>query len=259
LSETLPLANRRILVTRAVQQAGKLSDGLKALGAIPVEVPVLEIRPPESYATLDAALGKLDRFDWLILTSANAVQVVTTRCKLLNLDVADIKLLKVVAVGSATSEAARKEGFRVTIVPDSYNSEGVVAALGNVIVGKKVLLARAKVARDVIPEALTKAGAELTVIDAYETVLPQVAPELLAEALKTGLDAATFTSSSSVRNLAEVAREEGIAFPFPNIPAISIGSVTSATLRQYGWEPAGEAATSDLPGLIAAVSRTLAS
>ena len=259
MSETFPLANRRILVTRAIQQAGKLSDGLKALGAIPVEVPVLEIRPPESYAQLDAALGKLDRFDWLILTSANTVQVLATRCKVLNLDVSEIKLLKVAAVGSATSEAARKEGFRVTVVPDSYNSEGVVAALGNFITGKKVLLARAKVARDVIPDALTKAGAEITVIDAYETVLPQSAPELLAVALNTGIDAATFTSSSSVRNLAEVAREEGIAFPFPGVPAISIGSVTSTTLREYGWEPAAEAATSDIPGLIAAVTRALAS
>ena len=252
------MANRRILVTRATQQAGKLSDGLKALGAIPVEVPVLEIRPPENYTQLDAALAKLDRFDWLILTSANTVQVLATRCKVLSVDVSEIKLLKVAAVGSATSEAARKEGFRVTVVPDSYNSEGVVAALGNFITGKKVLLARAKVARDVIPDALTKAGAEMTVIDAYETVLPQTAPELLAEALKTGIDAATFTSSSSVRNLAEVAREEGIAFPFPGVPAISIGSVTSATLRQYGWEPAGEAATSDIPGLIAAVTQALA-
>jgi uroporphyrinogen-III synthase len=258
LSEALPLANRRILVTRATQQAGKLSDGLKALGATPVEVPVLEIRPPENLAQLDAALSKLSRFDWLILTSANAVQVIATRCKVLNVDVSEIELLKVAAVGSATSEAARKEGFRVTVVPDSYNSEGVVAALGNLISGKKVLLARAKVARDVIPDALTKAGAEMTVIDAYETVLPQAAPELLAVALKTGIDAATFTSSSSVRNLAEVAREEGIAFPFPGVRAISIGGVTSATLRQHGWEPAAEAATSDIPGLIAAVSLALA-
>jgi uroporphyrinogen-III synthase/uroporphyrinogen III methyltransferase/synthase len=255
----LPLAGRRVLVTRAVQQAGKLSDGLKALGAEPVEVPVLEIRPPESWDPLDTALARLSpsqssqAFDWLILTSANTVQTVYARCKLINLDVSEIKLLKVAAVGSATAEAARKVGFRVTVVPDSYNSEGVVAALGASVLGKRVLLARAKVARDVIPDALKGIGAVVTVIDAYQTALPDGAQEALVEALKLGVDVATFTSSSSVRNLAEVAREAGIAFPFEGVAAISIGPVTSATLREFGWEPTGEAIASDIPGLIEAV------
>ncbi len=246
-------------MTRAVQQAGKLSDGLKALGAEPVEVPVLEIRPPESFAALDEALKKLDagrdsqRFDWLILTSANAVATVVDRCRVLGLEVSEMKDLRVAAVGSATAEAARKADFRVTVVPDSYNSEGVVAALGNTILGKRVLLARAKVARDVIPDALTASGALMTVVDAYQTVLPEGASERLVEALRVGVDAATFTSSSSVRNLAEVAREAGVGFPFPGVKAISIGPVTSATLKEFGWEMAGEAEVSDLPALIAAV------
>ena len=263
----LPLAGRRVLVTRAVQQAGKLSDGLKALGAEPVEVPVLEIRPPESFAVLDEALGKLDggrdsqRFDWLILTSANTVAAVMDRCRVLQLDVSEMKHLRVAAVGSATAEVARKADFRVTVVPDSYNSEGVVAALGNSILGKRVLLARAKVARDVIPDALTAAGALMTVVDAYQTVLPEGSEERLKEALRVGVDAATFTSSSSVRNLAEVAREAGIGFPLSGpagrVKAISIGPVTSATLRELGWEASGEAEASDLPGLIAAVVQGL--
>jgi len=253
-----PLVGRRVLVTRAVQQAGKLSDGLKALGAEPVEVPVLEIRPPASFEPLDAALRKLDWFHWLILTSANTALTISARCSLLGIDVSEIKLLSVAAVGSATAEAARKAGFRVTLVPDSYHAEGLVAAFGNSIAGKRVLLARAMVARDVIPDALAKAGAEMTVVDAYQTVLPDGARELLAEALRVGLDAATFTSSSSVRNLAEVAREAGVDFPFAGVPAVSIGPVTSATLREFGWEPAGEAAASDIPGLIAAVLQGLA-
>jgi uroporphyrinogen-III synthase len=242
-----------------LQQAGKLSDGLKALGADPVEVPVLEIRPPDSYEPLDAALRKLEpsklsqTFDWLILTSANTVQTVAARCRLLNVDFAEIRGLRVAAVGSATAEAARKVGFRVTVVPDSYHSEGLVAALGSSVVAKRVLLARAKVARDVIPEALTAVGALLTVVDAYQTALPDGAREALVEALKVGVDAATFTSSSSVRNLAEVAREAGVGFPLPGVAAVSIGPVTSATLREFGWEPTSEAAVSDIPGLIEAV------
>jgi uroporphyrinogen-III synthase len=255
--DKLPLAGRRILVTRAVHQIGKLSDGLKALGAEPVEVPVLEIRPPDSYEALDKALRKLEPpqpFDWLIL---NTVQTVAARCAVLNVDVSEIKALRVAAVGSATAEMARKAGFRVTVVPDSYNSEGVVAALGSSILGKRVLLARAKVARDVIPDALTAAGALMTVVDAYQTVLPDGAQAALVEALRVGVDAATFTSSSTVRNLAEVAREAGIDFPFAGVKAISIGPVTSATLREFGWEPAGEALASDLPGLIEAVRQGL--
>ena len=248
-----PLAGKRVLVTRAVQQAGKLSEGLKALGAEPVEVPVLEIRPPDSFGPLDESIGRLKSFDWLVLTSANTVQAVAARCVLLGVDVSGLELLKVATVGSATAEAARKAGFRVTLVAESYNSEGVVASMGSLVLGKKVLLARAKVARDVIPDALAAKGAVMTVVDAYQTGLPDGARELLAAALKSGVDAATFTSSSTVRNLAEVAREAGIAFPLAGVPAVSIGPVTSATLREFGWEPAGEAAASDLPGLIAAV------
>ena len=241
LENALPLAGRRVLVTRALQQAGKLSDGLKALGAEPVEVPVLEIRPPDSYAPLDQAISKIESYEWLILTSANTVTTLAARCIQQNVDVSGIQLLKVAAVGSATAEMARKAGFRVTIVPEHYHSEGLAAALGKMVSGKKVLLARAKIARDVVPEALTAAGAQMTVVDAYQTALPDGAREALAEALRIGVDAATFTSSSSVRNLAEVAREAGVRFPFAGVAAISIGPVTSATLREQGWEPAGEA------------------
>ena len=218
-----------------------------------MEVPVLEIRPPDSYEPLDKAIHKLESFDWLILTSANTVQTVAARCQGLDVDVSEIRLLKVAAVGSATAEAARKAGFRVTVVPEHYHSEGLVRALDGAVAGQRVLLARAKVARDVIPEALAAAGALMTVVDAYQTGLPDGAALLLAEGLRAGMDAATFASSSGVRNLAEVAREAGIAFPFPRVAAVSIGSVTSATLREYGWEPAGEAVASDIPGLIAAV------
>lgn len=262
-----PLEGKRVLVTRAVQQAGKLSDGLSAHGAIPVEVPVLEIQPPDSYEPLDAALRKIDNFHWLILTSANTVKAMAARCQVLGVEFGDAEHVKVAAVGSATAEAARKAGFRVTVVPDAYHSEGLVASLreaavGEALGGKRVLLARAKVARDVIPEELKRVGAQMTVVDAYQTGLPDGARELLVAALGEGVDAATFTSSSSVRNLAEVARESGVAFPLTGaagaVPGFSIGPVTSATMREFGWEPAGEASVSDIPALIVAVVQGLA-
>jgi uroporphyrinogen-III synthase len=122
----------------------------------------------------------------------------------------------------------------------------------------KVLLARATTARDVIPDALRSAGAEVDVVDAYWNILPEAAPEQLRQALATGIDAATFTSSSSATHLAEAARQAGLAWPLAAVPAVSIGPITSQTLRELGWPPAAEANPSDIPGLIAAVVRVLA-
>ncbi len=253
----LPLAGRRVLVTRALHQAGKLSDGLRALGAEPVEVPVLEIVAPESYAPLDDALRNLDRYDWLILTSSNTLHAVSARCAQLGMNPANAKGLKVAAVGSATAEAARHDGFRVAVVPESYIAESLVDSLRDQVAGKRVLLARAAVARDVIPDALRAAGAVVDVVEAYRNMMPETAPEQLRRAVAGGLDAATFTSSSSVTHLAEAARDAGIAWPLAGIPAVSIGPITSQTLRELGWPPAVEADPSDIPGLIAAVVRVL--
>jgi uroporphyrinogen-III synthase len=258
---SLPLAGKRVLVTRAAHQAGKLSEGLRALGAEPVEVPVLEIRPPDDLEPLDAALVQLDRYDWLILTSANTVRALSQRAVELGVGLDQPARLKVAAVGEATAAAARKAGFRVTFIPESYVAESLVAGLLEGIqlqtAGLKMLLVRAAVARDVIPDALREVGGTVDVIDAYQNVLPGAAPEQLREALTAGIDAATFTSSSSATHLAEAARAAGITWPLAGVAAVSIGPITSETLLELGWEPAAEANTSDIPGLIDAVVRVL--
>jgi uroporphyrinogen-III synthase len=253
---SLPLAGRRILVTRAAKQAGKLSSGLLALGAIPVEVPVLEILPPADFAPLDAALRQLDRYDWLILTSANAVRSLAERANALGIPL-QIASCKVAGVGQATAAEAEKSGLKVALIPESYVAESLVSALASQIAGRKVLLARAAVARDIIPDALSKAGATVDVVDAYRNAMPAAAPEQLRRALAEVIDAATFTSSSSAMHLAEAAKQAGIAFPFAGVPAISIGPITSQTLRELGWPPAAEANPYDIRGLIAAVADLL--
>jgi uroporphyrinogen-III synthase/uroporphyrinogen III methyltransferase/synthase len=254
---SLALAGRRVLATRASHQAGKLSEGLRTLGAEPVEVPVLEIAPPESFATLDAALRQIDRYDWLILTSANAVRAVAERAEELRIGLEHSAQLKVAVVGEATAAAARKAGLQVTFVPEAYLAESLVAGLLEGIhlqtMGVRVLLARAAVARDVIPDALRDAGIAVDVVEAYRNVLPEAAPELLLKAVANGIDAVTFTSSSSATHLAEAARLAGVAWPFAGVPAVSIGPITSETLIGLGWPPAAEANPSDIPGLIAAV------
>lgn len=252
-----PLAGQRVLVTRAAHQAGKLSEGLRALGAVPVEVPVLEIRPPVDFAPLDAALRQLDIYDWLIFTSANTVRAMVERSAALGISFACAPTPKVAAVGEGTATAARDAGFAVALVPQNYVAESLVDGLAGQAEGEKILLARAEIARDVIPDVLRSTGAIVEVVDAYRNVMPESAPALLRAALEQGIDAATFTSSSSVTHLADAARAAGIAFPFAGVKAVSIGPITSATLREHGWEPAAEANPSDIPGLITAVAESL--
>lgn len=252
----LPLAGRRILVTRAARQAGNLSEGLRALGGVPVEVPVLEIAPPLSFKALDRALGEISQYDWVIFTSANTVAALKGRGA--ELGIPTTSSAKVAAVGAATASAALEAGWNVTLIPESYVAESLVVSLQKQeIHGKRILLARAEIARDVIPDALRTAGALIDVVEAYRNVIPAQAPGQLRRALADGLDAATFTSSSSVTHLADVARAANVGFPFPGVPAASIGRVTSATLRAAGWEPAAEADPHDIAGLVVAVERLL--
>jgi uroporphyrinogen-III synthase len=247
-----PLAHKRILVTRAAHQAGKLSEGLRAAGADPIEVPVLEIQPPSSYAPLDTALRNLNTYDWLILTSANSVRALVERTAACGL-VHNNANPQIAAVGKATAEAARQAGFTVALTPKEYVAESLIESLSNLTEGQRVLLARAAIARDLIPDTLRATGAIVDVVDAYQNAIPHDAPDKLRAALASRIDAATFTSSSSVTHLDEVARAAGIAFPFAGVKVISIGPITSATLRELGWPPDAEANPHDIPGLIAAV------
>ncbi len=173
------LTGRRVLVTRAAHQAGKLSDGLRAVGVEPVEVPVLEIRAPASFDPLDRALYELHHYDWMILTSSNTVRAIEDRAATLGLRLAPPASMKVAAVGDATAAAARKAGLSVTLVPESYVAESLMRGLTRLVSGRRILLARAAVARDVVPAVLRQAGAEVNVVDAYRNVMPEDAPERL--------------------------------------------------------------------------------
>ena len=275
------LTGKRILVTRAVRQAGKLSDALRELGATPVEVPVIEIQPAEDFAPLEKAIRQLNSYDWLIFTSANAVSILAFNASLHGFSIHNSPGPKIAAIGRATAEAVERAHLKVDLVPEDYvaeslvdaflkrhevsghdfsraksaaKKEGALAPEGN-LAGQRILIARAAIARDVIPDALRAAGAHVDVVDAYRNVMPQAAPALLRAALEQGIDAATFTSSSSVTHLADAAKAAGLAFPFSGVSAISIGPITSQTLREYNWEPAAEASPSDIPGLVEALAR----
>jgi uroporphyrinogen-III synthase len=163
--------------------------------------------------------------------------------------------LQVAAVGSATARALGELGIAVAVTPKEYVAESLVEALGDRVAGERVLLARAAVARDTIPEALQARGATVDVVDAYRTVIPPESVTKIRTLLREGgcvPDAATFTSSSTVTNFLALLRAAGVAAP-AGMRAVSIGPITSGTLRENGWEPAAEADPHDMDGLVAAV------
>lgn len=253
-----------MLVGRARHQASELSSQLRKLGAEVTEIPFIEIRKPHSYKALDSAMKKLPEYDWLILTSVNGVDALWERLAKLHLTRRHLRHLRVAAIGPATKKAIEKRGLRVNVVPEQYVAESVVESLRNQIAGKCVLLARARVARDVIPRELRKLGANVDVVEAYETVIPQASRKRLRALLKDPKrrpDVITFTSSSTVKNFVALLgknmwrgrhrpRKERL---LDNICLASIGPVTSSTLRELGLPADIEAMEYTISGLIKAI------
>ncbi len=258
-SEQKPLAGCRILVTRARKQAASLSGALRDLGATVVEIPSIEIRPPRSNQPLDDAIGRLDGYDWLILTSVNGVEALFARMAKLGHDASALAHLNICAIGPATRRAIEQHGARVKIVPQKYVAESVVRALESRVKGRRVLLVRAKVARDVIPADLRRAGAEVDVVEAYETVVPSSSRARLQALLRDArrrTDAITFTSSSTARNFLELLGS-GAAHKLDGIVLASIGPVTTGTLREIGLRADVEAREFTMSGLVAALVAAL--
>jgi len=259
-----PLAGLRIVVGRARHQASALSSGLRELGAEVIEIPFIEIRKPRSYKPLDTALKNLQDYDWLILTSVNGVEALWKRVHKLRLTKRHFKHVQVAAIGPATRKAIEKRGINVDVVPEEYVAESVVKSLRDRVAGKRVLLARARVARDVIPRELRKLSAKVDVVEAYETVIPQSSRTRLSAILKDSKrrpDVITFTSSSTVRNFVNLTGKNmwrgrprpRKASPLDSVRFASIGPVTSSTLRELGLPVDVEAKEYTIPGLIKAI------
>lgn len=250
-----PLKNLRVLVGRARHQASALSSRLRAAGATVIEIPFIQIKPPRSYRLLDSALKSAAEYDWLILTSVNGVDALWLRMKCLKLTRKDLKHLQIAAIGPATRKAIEQRGLKVNVVPTEYVAESVVESLRDKVVGKRVLLARAKVARDVIPTELRRLGANVDVVEAYETVVPKTSRTRLRALLSNPgrrPHVITFTSSSTARNyLALIGKRSSAALS--DICFASIGPVTSATLRELGLRADLQAKDYTIPGLVKAI------
>jgi uroporphyrinogen-III synthase len=256
------LAGVRVLVGRARHQASALSAGLKACGAEVIEIPFIEIRKPRSYKAFDSAIKQISEYDWLILTSVNGVDALASRMKHQGITAGALKHLKIAAIGPATRSAVEKLGLAVAVVPQRYVAESVVESLRGKVKGKRALLARAKVARDVIPRELRKMGARVDVVEAYETVVPRSSKAGLQSLMndpKRRPQVITFTSSSSVRNFVGLlgGQECPPHTALDGIRLASIGPVTSATLRELGLPVHIEAEEYTIPGLIRAIEPQL--
>ena len=247
----LPLKNIRILITRTQDRASELAARLEERGATVLVIPTIEIVPPDSYAPLDSALQQLESYDWLLFTSANAVEVFAKRRNPL------LVPRRIAVIGPATAKAVNEIGLPVDLCPPKYIAESLAEALAPEVPGKKVLLIRAFEARDVVPDALAAAGALVTIAEAYRTQLPQSsipAIQKLFSSPENYPDAVTFTSASTARNLVMLLEAADLALP-SGIALASIGPITSQALHELGYAATIEAAEPTLAALVAAMER----
>ena len=254
----MSLTNRRILITRTRTQASELAAGLEALGATPILIPTIEIAPPNSFHALDAALAAIRSYDWLIFTSANAVEAFHRRAQFHHLTAIP---RKIAVIGPATARAVEAIGLSVDLIPPHYIAESLAEALTqqalspNETKPTNMLLIRAEQARDHLPEALAASGATLTIADAYRNQLPPEAIPALQSLFTDPANhphAITFTSASTATNFFNLLESANLALP-PNTVLASIGPITSNTLRDLGHPPQIEAAEPTIPSLVEAL------
>lgn len=255
--ETLPLFGRRVLVTRAAEQAGGLSERLAALGAMPVEIPTIRAVALEDNSELDAALADLGRFDWMAFTSANAVRFVFNRLNAAGADARALHPVRVAAIGGATASALSARGVSADFVPERSDSDGFADGLSRLGVARaRILIPRSDLAGRRLPDRLRESGAVVSEIIAYRTETPESSRPALAAALDDGLDAATFASASAAANLialldGDIRRLDGVSIAY-------IGRATAAAASEMGLKvdivaptPSADALASELAARLA--------
>ncbi len=247
-----PLAGRRILITRAAEQAAGLSTLLEAEGADVLTLAAISIEPTNDYSALDRALGQIARYHWVIFTSANGVRAFVTRLHQAGLDWRACKGVRLGAIGPATAEALRASGARPDFMPDEYVAEAIIAGIGEVA-GLRILLPRADIAREALAVELRRLGAEVEEIAAYRTVTRPLDAQMVTEALAQRPDAITFTSSSTVRGFVAALPGLPAAEALRGVAVACIGPITAQTAREAGLTPQIIAQDYTMPGLTRAL------
>jgi uroporphyrinogen III methyltransferase / synthase len=262
--ERRPLFGKRILVTRAREQAGSLAALLREEGATPLVVPTIEIRPPTEPAHMARALENLKagHYQWVVFTSANGVDWTWAALTAAGGDARAFGASRLAVIGPATARALESRGLRADIVPKEFRGEGLVTEMLASQIGAKherVLLARAARARDLLPDSLRVAGCVVDVVAAYEThPPPRASIDALAHDIEAGrVDAVTFTSSSTVEHLCDLLGEPAIALLTSVHRVACIGPVTAETARARGLRVDVVADEYTVPGLVRALAGAL--
>ncbi|MCK5237025.1 MAG: uroporphyrinogen-III C-methyltransferase [Deltaproteobacteria bacterium] len=258
--EERPLFGRRVLVTRTRAQAEKFIDILETKGAQTVAVPVIKTVAPTSSAKMDQAIKKLSSYDWAIFTSVNGVKYFFKRLYSLGLDIRELKGVKICCIGPASRDEVTKRGIKVDLVPGEYVAEGVIREFQkkgvNSIRGKRFLLPRAEVARDVIPKEIKKLGGKIDVAPSYKTICPKKEAEEIKSLIKKGkVDVVTFTSGSTVTNFVSLFKKNELTKALKSITVACIGPVTTKTAEDFGLTVKIKAKKYTLDGLASAMER----
>jgi uroporphyrinogen III methyltransferase/synthase len=247
-----PLFGKRVLVTRTMQQAGALSTLLSREGAHPLEAPTIEVQPLDTHQALDRELDSLAEYGWVVFGSANAAETVFGRLASMGRDARSLYGVRVAAMGSATAVSLASRGIVADLVASGSGAESMVDALkGADVAGGRILLLGAESRRDTLTEGLRAAGAAVDQIAAYRTVTPEGSRARLAEVLSEGIDVATFTSSSTMRNMAALV--DGDLAALEGVKIACIGPVTAEAAREAGLKVDVLARESTVAGLVDAL------
>jgi uroporphyrinogen III methyltransferase/synthase len=249
-----PLFGKRIIVTRSRSQASRLVDVLNEKGAETIEIPTIAIKEPsDNYKGMDEALEHISTYDWLLFTSQNGVDYFFKRLYDKGMDTRALGHLKIGAIGPATARWLARHGIMADCVPEKYKAENLLAVMKPLLKGnEKILLARAKVARSVLPEGLRDLGCSVDVVEAYQTVSDEENKEKLIEILQNhDADMITFTSSSTVYNLMN--QLDGKGELLKGVTLACIGPITADTCRKYNLEPSIISKVFTIDGLVHAI------
>lgn len=259
---TQSLTGRTIVITRARAQATEFVTELERYGARVLLCPTIEIAEPESYLPLDEAIGHLYGYDWIIFTSVNGVDHFLCRLEARGQQIDELDDLRICAIGDATAERLTAAHVHVDVIPDEFKAEGVFAALERYVGGPEslkglnFLIPRAAVARDYLPSALEQAGARCDVVTAYRTVQPDGLDRGRVSAMLAGgaADCIAFTSSSTVKNLAQIFDTHNLSEVLKGVAIACIGDITANTAGEYGLRTDIQPSEFTVPALARAIA-----
>lgn len=250
--ERKPLFGKRILITRAREQAEELSALVIENGGEPVECPTIEIVPPEDWSPVDRAIASLHGYQWLVFTSANGVRLFMQRLQQAGRDARALSGLRLCCIGPRTAEELAAHGLRADLIPDEFQAEGLIKVMkAEGVAGQRILIARAAVAREILPEQLREAGAEVDVVTVYRTIRPTTQTERIKELLRRReLHILTFASSSTVRNFCALFDSpEEMRKLTAGVAVACIGPITARTAEEEGLSVSIVAAQNTIPAL----------